>query len=252
MKIQDAVNPFTDAPVYYREVTGSTMEDSKNAAAEGILHGTVFMAGFQEKGRGRIAGRKWLSEKGENLLFTLVLRRTELVHELNHMPLLAGAALLSAVEIMAGTGKSENFRLKWPNDLLYNGRKCSGILSEADSEYFYCGMGVNCNQRKFPGDLEGRGISLSQISGREIAPLELLILVLKQFRRYLDGGELWRDKLMEKLFLYGAPVEVLTGRPGDEKRLSGINMGIGRDGQLLVKGSDGSIKEVYAGEIEII
>jgi BirA family biotin operon repressor/biotin-[acetyl-CoA-carboxylase] ligase len=141
----DINNPFSDAPVYYREVTGSTMEDSKKDASRGIVHGTVYSASFQENGRGRIKGRDWISKKGLNLMFTLVLRRSDLKQELNFMPLIAGVSLVSAVCLYTG----EDFHLKWPNDLLYNGKKTAGILCEADSEYFYCGMGINCNQIDF-------------------------------------------------------------------------------------------------------
>ena len=97
------------------------MDDSKNASSGEILHGTVFRAGYQEKGRGRIRGREWKSSSGQNLMFTLVLKRSELTYELNHMPLIAGIALTTAVRKYLEL----DFKLKWPNDLLYSGKKCA-------------------------------------------------------------------------------------------------------------------------------
>lgn len=223
------------------------MDDSKKEASSGILHGTVFRAGYQSQGRGRISGRNWYSLKGQNLLFTLVLRRAMLIHELNHMPLLSGAALLSAVSETTGL----EFCLKWPNDLLYKGKKCAGILCEADSEYFYCGIGVNCNQVDFPGDISEKSSSLKLITGRDVSADELLIGILQQFKHLLEAGELWRNIIEKSLNKLGEVINVNAGRADSEEIIKGINRGIGEDGQLLVEKPDGSVSEIYAGEIEI-
>lgn len=240
-------NPFSDAPVYYRDVTDSTMDDSKKEASGGILHGTVYRAGFQRKGRGRVSGRSWNSSEGENLLFTLVLHRDRLKQELNHMPLLAGAALLRA----AGKSTGKDFNLKWPNDLLYKGRKCAGILCEADNRYFYCGIGVNCNQKIFPPELEVKSSSLSLIAERNIDLDSLLESLLSEFQVLLEGGDLWREEVEKSLYLKNRTIVVKEGRTDSDLTVEGINRGIGEDGQLLIECSDGTVREIYAGEIEI-
>ncbi|MBN2655765.1 MAG: biotin--[acetyl-CoA-carboxylase] ligase [Spirochaetales bacterium] len=247
MEIKNLNNPFPDAPVYYREVTDSTMDDSKKTAETGIRHGTVFTADFQKQGRGRIKGRVWQSGKGENLMFTLVLRRDELIQELHHLPLIAGAALLIAVEKITG----ELFNLKWPNDLLFRGKKCAGILCEADSRYFYCGMGINCNQRNFPGEIKDKSTSLGNIIEADINRDAVLLEVLSSFSSLLKSGDLWRSLVGDKLFHSGLKIEVRSGQAGSEKSVIGINRGLGEDGQLLIEDESGSIHEIYAGEIEI-
>ncbi|MBB6482497.1 biotin--[acetyl-CoA-carboxylase] ligase [Spirochaeta isovalerica] len=247
MEIKNLQNPFPDAPVYYRDVTDSTMEDSKKSATAGILHGTVFSTEFQEKGRGRIRGRRWHSGKGQNLMFTLVLRRDHLTHELHHLPLIAGAALLDAATRFTG----EAFSLKWPNDLIFGGRKCAGILCEADSTYFYCGMGINCNQENFPPEIEYKTTSLREITRRNIDRDDFLVEILGSFKNLLDSGDLWISLVEKFLYLSGETIEVRDGWAGSEDIVRGINRGIGNDGQLLIEEESGIIREIYAGEIEI-
>lgn len=240
-------NPFSDAPVYYREVTGSTMEDSKSDASRGIIHGTVYRAGFQQRGRGRIKGRIWESEKGQNLIFTVVLKRENLKQELNFLPLIAGVALAGSVGELTG----RNFELKWPNDLLYKGCKTAGILCEADSEYFYCGMGINCNQKEFPEVINNSATSLFNIIKEKIILDDLLSLILKHFKLYLESGSLWRSELNEILYKKNEIIEVLQGQAGSSLKIRGKNLGIGEDGQLILEQSEGKLMEIYAGEIEL-
>jgi len=240
-------NPFSDAPVYYRDETGSTMDDSKNAASAGIQHGTVYRAGFQKNGRGRVKGRNWFSEKGLNLTFTMVLKRGELKHNLNLMPLIAGVALTHSVSELIG----KRFDLKWPNDLLYNQMKCAGILCEADSNYFYCGIGVNCNQKSFPEEIVKTTISLSQIVRSEIDLNQLQILILGNFRYFLESGDQWRTYFDRSLFRKNEIIGINRGQAESKDLIIGKNMGIGDDGQLLVEQSDGKVVEIFAGEIEL-
>ncbi|MDA3810173.1 MAG: biotin--[acetyl-CoA-carboxylase] ligase [Spirochaetaceae bacterium] len=247
MKIQDLQNPFSDAPVYYRDVTGSTMDDSKKKSSRGIHHGTVFQAGFQESGRGRIRGREWFSDKGVNLIFTLVLKRSEIHHELNFLPLIMGIGLTSAVCNLTG----EKFHLKWPNDLLYKGRKTAGILCEADSDYFYCGIGLNCNQVEFPLSIKEKVTSLKLITGNSINITKLLIRILRQIQFYLESENLWRENLETFLYKKEEMVEVLIGQAGKGISIIGKILGIGENGQLLLEQNDGIVKEIYAGEIEL-
>jgi BirA family biotin operon repressor/biotin-[acetyl-CoA-carboxylase] ligase len=247
MKRINVQNPFSKAPVYYRDVTDSTMDDSKKDSSGEILHGTVYQAGFQKKGRGRIKSRDWHGDAGLNLAFTLLLKRSELKHELNHMPLIAGIALTSAVCEYSGL----NFKLKWPNDLIFEGRKVGGILCEADSENFYCGIGVNCNQTSFSGDLEKKAASLITITGETVELSEILELFLKKISFYLDSGDSWREHLLKKLYKKGQIVEVLEGQADQSVLIKGEIWGIGKDGQLILRQQDGNISEIYAGEIEL-
>lgn len=247
MKKINIQNPFSDAPVYYRDVTGSTMDDCKKDSSNEILHGTVYQAGFQTSGRGRISGRNWSSEAGLNLTFSLVLNRSELEHELNHMPLIAGIALTRAVCEYTG----RDFKLKWPNDLIFENLKTAGILCEADSKYFYCGMGINCNQMFFSGELNKKATSLKKITGIDIDHSRLLRLILKYFKQYLKSEQLWRAHLEESLYKKGEFVEVQQGRADSATAVIGKILGIGNDGQLLLKQLNGSVSEIYAGEIEL-
>ena len=243
----DIFNPFSDAPVYYREVTGSTMEDSKKDASGGIVHGTVYMTSFQEKGRGRFKGREWQSHKGQNLMFTLVLSRADLKHDLNFLPLLIGVSLVSSVSEIT----KRQFQLKWPNDLLYKGKKTAGILCEADSDYLYCGMGINCNQLDFANIGNSNATSLKIITNSKMDLNKILVSVLDRVNFFLNAGDAWRSYLETVLYKKGEIIEVLEGQAGSQLKIKGRNLGIGADGQLIIEQLNGTVKEIYAGEIEI-
>ena len=114
-------------------------------AERGVPAGTVIRAGFQSRGRGRIPGRVWSADAGGNLLFTLILSTRAFPFPVTRIPLLCGLALCRYFSTV--------FRLepliKWPNDVLIDEKKVSGILCEARGERILIGIGINCNQSSF-------------------------------------------------------------------------------------------------------
>ncbi|MCP4163244.1 MAG: bifunctional biotin--[acetyl-CoA-carboxylase] synthetase/biotin operon repressor, partial [Deltaproteobacteria bacterium] len=139
--------------------------------------------------------------------------------------------------------------LKWPNDLLFNGKKTAGILCEADDAYFYGGIGVNCNQVQFPEGLQA-ATSLLQISGAEIDLSALLIRILERLKYYSVKANPWRENFDKILYKKGEMIEIREGQAVEGTLIRGKNLGIGSDGQLLIECKDGNIEEIYAGEIE--
>ncbi|MCX7039371.1 MAG: biotin--[acetyl-CoA-carboxylase] ligase [Spirochaetes bacterium] len=185
--------PWEGAPVYLKERTGSTMDDALALARAGSPAGTTVVAGFQERGRGRVPGRLWVSGAWESLLATVVLRRADSPPP-SQLPLRAGLAASLAIEEAAGI----TVAIKWPNDILWEGRKLAGVLCESRRDALLVGIGVNCRQLAFPPEIAPSACSLRQACGRDISPLALLPLVLARLKASLEDG-LWREKVFERL-----------------------------------------------------
>jgi BirA family biotin operon repressor/biotin-[acetyl-CoA-carboxylase] ligase len=234
-------NPWA-APVLYLESTLSTMEDAQRLEEQGYPSGTVVVAGFQERGRGRRPERVWTAEPGKNLLFTLLL---SLPVDLppQRLPLLAGLALALTVERRFGL----SCRVKWPNDLLHEGRKLAGVLCLARSRpggpaRAFVGVGLNCNQRSFAPELSA--CSLAGLLGREVALPQLLAEVLAALKAALQDGD-WRVRLQDRLYGVGRRARLAQEGGGE---LAGRLRGVAEDGALLLE-TAGVAHPVYSGEL---
>ncbi len=210
--------PWPGAPVYVRETTGSTMDDALALARAGCPAGTVVVAGLQREGRGRGQGTRWLSGAWESLLATVVLDPA-VAFPLTQLSLRAGLAVALAVEETAGLRAG----IKWPNDLLWEGRKLAGVLCEARPGALLVGIGVNCTQLSFPPEIAAIACSLATATGREVSPLGLLPVVLARLHGCLSAAG-WRGEVLARL------------APGQ-----GAVRGIDEDGALLVLSAGGTV-----------
>ena len=236
------VNPWPGAAVTVVERTGSTMDDCLELGRRGMPTGTTVVAGFQDRGRGRAPGRRWLSPAWESLLMSVLLRGDELAFPLSQLPLRAGLAVCRAVS--AATAAAPEIR--WPNDVLLGGRKVAGILCEAHGGLAVVGVGVNCLQRSFPPELSETAGSLLHATGIEMQPLELCPAVLANLREVL--GELdWRAAIESRLAGRGTRMRV--DPIGGGSALEGTVLGVDADGALLLRDDSGAIRRAAQGEI---
>jgi len=236
------INPWNGAPIRMVERTSSTMDDARELARAGCPSGTVVVASYQEKGRGRVPGRVWSSAPGESLLATVVVNLLETVFPLQQLSLRAGVAAALAVEEAAGIAP----RIKWPNDLVFDGRKFAGLLCEAHGDVGLIGLGVNLTQTAFPPELAGSACSLLQASGRVVARLALLASLLARLKDALtDPG--WREKLQARLYARGKQVSV--DLLGSGRRASGILSDVDEQGRLVLRLGDGSLQRIEQGEL---
>ena len=271
MKETRLANPF-GAPVYYEETVMSTMDVCRRLAEAGEPHGTVIYADFQEAGRGRNR-RVWASKKGENLMFTILLR-----FDADNLPaaltLRAGLAILETLENQFPVFKNR-LKIKWPNDilLLTEGKplKLAGILAEAETTndggtVVYLGVGINLFQDSFPGELSGKAISIKMAGGLYIdnkfitgkalyfSRNNLLVKILAGFFNNSLNGNIdhWKPRLEEKLYMLGEEVTFAEGPAESERVVKGRLAGIGDTGELiLLLPGDYSPHFYSAGELRV-
>ena len=229
--------------IHHTAKTGSTNIDAREGSP-----GDVFTTDFQAAGRGRL-DHKWLSPPGTNLMMSIVFPVAELPPEqVATLPLVVGLAVVRAVSRLSAGAVP---MLKWPNDVLIDGRKVCGILCERNGDNVIAGIGVNVKHQEFPPELAGRAASLCDAAGFCGGVEEVRDAVLGENDRLFgewkaDGfAALWRE-VAKVDFLKGRMVSVLQ-TDADETPMSGVCGGIRRDGSLDVGGVS-----VYAGEAHVV
>lgn len=245
MQVLKLDNPFSEGKIYFKESTDSTMNDARTLIPDNPPSGTVVLTSHQTAGRGRVKGRKWLDEKGKSLMFTLLLKESDIGFFKTLFPLYAGYSIHTLLEKDYGI----NSAVKWPNDVLVDGKKISGILCENTDNYILCGIGMNLNQEKFPGFEGKQPVSLLQLTGGKTEAADILIRLLKIITSGLNSFN-WKGILEEKLYMKGENVILCEGLPGDGERIEGVISSLGEYGQLIIKEKKtGKLRNVYSGEI---
>jgi BirA family transcriptional regulator, biotin operon repressor / biotin---[acetyl-CoA-carboxylase] ligase len=237
--------------VFHFFKTDSTNRVAMELGYAGEPEGTVVMAEAQTAGRGR-AGRSWHSERGTGLYFTVLLRPRLAPAQAPLLTMLAGVSAHAAIAAQTGLIPE----LKWPNDLLLNGKKLGGILTEMHAEpnqvrFVIVGIGINVNQEKFPAELSSIATSIRKESGRSSFRLELLVRLLTQFEsdynRFLREGPSFVIDRFESVssFARGRRVRVNTG----VETYLGTTSGLSPEGLLLVARDNGPLTTVIAGDV---
>ena len=239
--------------IVYFDATDSTNAQAKRLAEAHAPHGTLVVSDRQDGGKGR-RGRSWASPSGVGIWMSLILR-PEIAPSSASMLTLA-AALAVREGIQEETGLSP--LIKWPNDLVLNGKKICGILTEMSTElmeiqYVITGIGINVNQREFPPEIRDTATSLSLEAGRSFRRSSLIAAILKAFEKdyeaFLKTGDL--SLLLEEYnaCLVNRGKEVCILDPSGEYRA--VAEGIDENGSLLVTLPDGTRREIISGEVSV-
>lgn len=249
----------------YDEVE-STQLIAHTLVADDAPNGTVVVAETQTAGRGRML-REWDSAERKGLWFTVIVRPNCLPHEAPQFTLIAAVAIVNAMKSLYPT---LNPQIKWPNDILINGRKCTGILTEMVSEIdrvraLLIGIGINVNHQKedFPDSIREIATSLQMAlldlafdeeeMVHEVNRAELLAEILLYLENYsalyLKHGfsrikPLWE----EASCTIGNQVRATTLR----EVIVGKALAITNTGVLQIEKADGSIAEVYSADVELM
>jgi BirA family biotin operon repressor/biotin-[acetyl-CoA-carboxylase] ligase len=237
---------------YYRQVS-STQATAKILAAQGATEGTVVIAESQLNGRGRI-GRAWVSPPG-GIYLSIILRPNIKPSEALRFPLITGVGVVQAIEKVTKIKP----RLKWPNDILLQGKKVGGILTELSAEvdrlnYIVIGIGINANNPKslFPEELQGIATSLTEECGEQISRVKLVQAILVELEALyedlkISGFQPIREKWKGLSDIIGSRVRISSG--GEE--VEGEAIDIDQDGALILRKADDSQERFIAGEVSL-
>ncbi len=226
----------------------STNDVASTAGRGGEAEGLVVVAEQQTGGRGRL-GREWVSPPRAGLTFSVLLRPTAPAEKWPLLPLLVGVAVARAVRERTGVAVD----LKWPNDLLVDGRKIGGILAEVAGAAVVIGIGLNVSTTadELPGP-EATSVSLEVGPGESADRMPLLLAILRELGpRYLawqdagGGGSVVADF---RALCDTVGREVRVALPGGAV-IVGTATGIDDDGRLLVRAADGAVTSVSAGDV---
>lgn len=241
---------------YFDEVD-STNRVAFELARDGAAAGTAVVAERQSAGRGRL-GRSFFSPAYQNLYTSVILRPRLTIAE---APTLILAAAVAVAESVARTlDAPERVEIKWPNDVLIDGLKTSGILMEMNAEatrvgFAILGIGVNLNveRQALPDEFRYRATSLRSALGRSVDRIAFTRLLFEILEEVLDlhaasGFEAVRPRFAPWFRMPGREVEVESLGGGS---LRGIVRGIAPDGSLEVERRDGRVERVIAGDVTL-
>jgi BirA family transcriptional regulator, biotin operon repressor / biotin---[acetyl-CoA-carboxylase] ligase len=243
-------NKWLGLPIQYQDQVDSTNTRLRELARQGGTHGTVLVADSQTGGRGRLE-RKWHSPPGKNLYFSVLLRPSWLSCAAKPLSLAAAVALAEATEtILSGRPV-----LKWPNDLLWQGRKLAGILVESATgqqtiRYAIVGIGLNVNQSRFPDALAKTAGSLCQVAGHPLDRTEVLAQVLHRLEWWIDLLESAGAKPVLTAWQRYASMssEIITVQDSN-RTITGTALGLTADGALRLRDHQGKEHLIVAGDV---
>ncbi|WNB93751.1 biotin--[acetyl-CoA-carboxylase] ligase [Bacillus sp. NEB1478] len=239
--------------VTYKPSVRSTQEIAHQLAREGAEEGTIVLADEQTGGRGRL-GRAWQSPSGTGIWMSLIMRPKIPLQKAPQLTLLIAVAVSKAIEKVTGIEAA----IKWPNDLLINGKKISGILTELQAEAdsihsVIVGIGMNVNQEKkhFSEEIIDIATSLAIEGNQSFKRAELIGAVLneieKLYNNYLQDGFKVIKLLWEaRAFSLGKRI---TAR-SISGSITGYAQGITEEGVLLLEDDNGVVHSIYSADIE--
>ncbi len=234
-------------PVSYFATIDSTMLEAARLAEAGCEHGTVVIADEQTDGQGR-HGRRWHSEPNAGLYVSIVLRPELQPDSLPVLTLALGLAVADAI----AEANCLACDLRWPNDLMLEGRKVAGILVQLLDSAAIAGIGINVNHSAFPSDLAAEATSLRIVANRSQSREHLLVALLAAVDRYCSvlAGEAGKQKILAMFsrrssYARNKRVKVEQGTAV----LEGTTAGLDQSGFLILRKDDGSEDLVLAGGV---
>ena len=238
--------------IHYYEEIDSTNQMAKALAREGAGEGTVVIADKQNSGKGRL-GKVWDSPSGTGIWMSIILRPQIMPGQAAQLTLLAGLSMCEAITRVTGL----EAKIKWPNDIVINGKKVCGILTEMSAEldrinYIIPGIGVNVNTESFPDEL-AHATSLSLQGGRtymrKYIVKEFLQLFEKDYMRYKDEKSIgaFLERYRTNCITLHNQVKIIT----TDGEYIAYTKDIATDGALVVIDETGKESHVFSGEVSV-
>ena len=238
--------------ICYFDVTDSTNTQAKSLGEGDAPNGTLVVAGKQESGRGR-RGRSFESPAGTGIFMTLLLRPEIEPQNASMLTLVSALAVAKGIEHMVDLP----VQIKWPNDIVINGKKVCGILTEMSAQmdyvnYIVIGTGINVGNEEFPEEIKDVATSIYLESGKHVNRAMLIEKIWEEFEDYYELYEKTQDlsSLVKEYDSYlvnrGQKVRVLDSKEPYE----GKAMGITDRGELIVDTWEAR-RLVSAGEVSV-
>ncbi len=246
--------------VLYFDTIDSTNDQARRMAGEGAEDGTTVVSASQTAGRGRM-GRSWESAGGRGIYLSVLLKPDASPGNMQTITIAAAAAVVTAIEKSIGM----TALIKWPNDIIIDGKKVCGILTEMNSEldrvnYIILGIGINYSQETvdFTGELSDKAVSLKTCADSRGIPLEEegKLKLVRTFLKELDKlyGDVLEGRGSDILECFKAHTATL----GREVRVvcrgveyEGTAIDITQEAGLVVRFRDGTVREVTSGEVSV-
>lgn len=243
---------YVGRTLYYRAETGSTNHDARMLAVAGAPDGTLVLADYQSRGRGRF-DRRWEAPAESSLLMSLLFRPPLAPDQAQRLTMICGLALVESIEGTLGLQAG----LKWPNDLVLDGKKAAGMLTETGLmgsrlDYVVVGIGLNVNldRGELPKGLSSPATSLSEAAGRRVDRVPLLCAFLEAVERGYDRVKEGSSPVTEwaaRLTTLGQHVQVFDG----ERTVLGWAESVDEDGALWLRLDGGRLHRVLAGDVTL-
>ncbi len=240
------------AIILHFDELASTNDTARELALEGVIAGLAIVARKQTAGKGR-QGRKWTSPMDEGLYLSIILKPKTTPVKASLITLAAAIAVAETFTLDFETEAD----IKWPNDVLINGRKACGILVESAIEntrlqYAILGIGVNLAQTEFPDELKESATSLFIESQRAVSPDDFLQPLLRRLNLWYPASILQPEKIVSRWqelssFAKDCAVRIISS----EAVIEGVTRGITLSGALRVELDDGKTREIVSGEVSL-
>ena len=239
--------------VLYFDTIDSTNTKAQELAEKGYPSGTLVVADKQESGKGR-RGRSWVSPSGTGIFMTLMIKPDINPNNASMLTLVAALAVAKAITSVTG----EEALIKWPNDIVVNGKKVCGILTEMNAQFDYInhivvGIGINVHNESFPEEISQMASSLMiEAGGKRFHRAQIIAETMSYFEQYYDTFLKTQDlsalvrEYEELLVNRNKSVRVLDPK----EPFDGKAMGITPKGELIVETWE-SRKLVSSGEVSV-
>jgi BirA family biotin operon repressor/biotin-[acetyl-CoA-carboxylase] ligase len=244
---------FLGQTIHFKESVDSTQKIAKELANENAPEGTIVLAEEQIGGRGRM-GRPWHSPKYTGVWMSMILRPNIPLQQTPQLTLMTAVAVAQAIEEITDLTP----QIKWPNDILINGKKVTGILTELQAEAdrvfaIIIGVGINANQKveDFPEELRSIATSLAIEKGEKVSRSQLIQSMLTNFEKlyliYLEKG-FAPIKLLWESYAISIGKTIVARTLTDNIR--GFAKGITDDGVLILEDETGKEHYIYSADID--
>lgn len=237
--------------IYSFNIADSTNTIAYQLAEKGLPEGSVVTAEGQRKGKGRL-GRSWISPKSKGIYISFILKPDIMPNQASQITLIAAVATTKAIRHVTGLSTL----IKWPNDILINGKKVCGILTEMNAEldkvnFIILGIGINVNVKK--RTLPVSATSLKEELNKDVSRISLAKELLQELDRQYDifrtkGFVSIIDECKDLSATLGKRVKIIC----HNRKIEGQAMDIDSDGALMVRQDNGFIEKVISGDVVVV